>query len=388
MLIEERKSKKDLLIERLDEVSLGKIYDASFKAMMRLQMFFMMRTHELILAFGKAAEGEILHAGGKEGMLDGASGFALQSQLLMMWGDTWLDWMVEFQQARREAGRIAFGVQAVIHQRLVSDQWTALSKQKAESGMQISEAVVDGVYNPQLRILMDVAEEYLHGDALNLSGRIWRIDQEARNGINTAILNGIQNGSSAWDIAKQLEQFLGAGQGCPRWTSTRLYGRTKTEIADGDTTGLLNGADCNGSGVSYNALRLARTELQKIHSLATDRMMAQQPWVEAEQVKTSPAHGEQDECDAAAGGGENGDGVYPVGTVELPLHPNCLCYKTAVLMNEKDFSKRMKEWLNGGEWDEIDQYANDLGVPLDTNFMPAALSLAVWLFGEELSLKG
>jgi hypothetical protein len=380
MLIQERKSKNDLLIERLNEVSLGGLYRASFLAMMRLHLFMTMRTHEILLAFGKKAEGEILHAGGKVGTLDGASGYVLLSQLLMTWGDTWLDWTGEFQQARREAGRIAFGVQAGSHERLVRP---VVSE---SAGQRFSESIVDGVYEPQLRILLNVAEEYLYGDSLNLSNRIWQVEQEAREGIRTAIMNGVQNKSSAWDIAKQLEQYLGAGADCPRWTSTRLYGRTKSDIAGGDTTGLLSGADCNGSGVSYNALRLARTELQKIHSLATDRMMAQQPWVEQEQVKTSPSHGKPDECDAAASGGDNGDGIYPVGTIELPIHPNCLCYKDAVLMDEKEFSARMKDWLNGGEWVEMDQYSRDLGVPLDTNMMPAALSLAVWLFGEDLKL--
>jgi hypothetical protein len=378
------KKTQNELIQKLDEVALGKIYDASFKAVMRLHLFMTMRTHELMLQYGKHAEAEILRAGGKEGALSGPGTYRLMSDLLIAWADTWEEWTKEFLQARKEAGMIAFGVQAVSHDRLVKP---LVEKQVNEA--QFNESIVDGVYEPQLRILLQTAEEYLHGDALNLSNRIWRIDQDAREGIQAAILNGVQTGSSAWDIAKQLEQYLGAGADCPRWTSTRLYGLTKSEIAAGDTTGLLSGAGCNGSGVSYNALRLARTELQKIHSLATDRIMAQQPWVEFEQVKTSPAHGEQDECDDAASGGENGDGVYPVGTISLPLHPNCLCYKIAVLMSEKEFSKRMKGWLDKTEpWAEMDQYANDLGVDLSTNLLPAALSLAVWLFGEELSLKG
>lgn len=147
----------------------------------------------------------------------------------------------------------------------------------------------------------------------------------------------------------------------------------------------LRGADCNGSGVSYKALRLARTEIQKIHSLATDRLMRQQPWVNSEKINTSPAHGEPDECDDVASGGEKGDGVYPVGTIELPIHPECLCFKTAVLMPQSEFTSQMNDWLKGGTWAEMDQYANDLGVPLESDFAPATLSLAVWLFSDELT---
>ena len=47
--------------------------------------------------------------------------------------------------------------------------------------------MTDGVYDPQLRMLLDVAEQYLYGDSLNLSGRIWRIDRETREGINVVI---------------------------------------------------------------------------------------------------------------------------------------------------------------------------------------------------------
>ncbi len=381
MLMTERKSKEDKYLERLNEVALGRLYLAGFQALMRLHLYFTGRTHEILLEFRDKATSAIVRNSKKDKALESVEGFALQADLMRMWGDTWTNWTAEFQQARREAGRIAFGVQAVSHARLMAPFASELA---ARDGLSES-LVVDGVYEPQLRILMDVAAEYLYGDSLNLSGRIWRIDREARNEISQIILRGVTSQSSAWDVAKELEAYLGAGQDCPRWTSTRLYGRTKSDLAAGDPVGLLSGADCNGRGVAYHALRLARTELQKIHALATDRMMAQQPWVEAEQVQTSPAHGEIDECDAVAGGGENGDGVYLVGTIQLPLHPNCLCYKTAVLMDHEAFTRQMQTWLNGGEWAEMDGYATQLGVPLDSDFTPATINLAVWLFSDDLN---
>lgn len=243
---------------------------------------------------------------------------------------------------------------------------------------------MDDVFGPQLRILLDVAEQYLYGDSLVLSARIWKIDRDARDGMNMVLLNGIQSGDSAWNVAKQLEQFLGAGQDCPRWTSTRLYGQTKKQIASGDV-GLLRDDACDGSGVSYNALRLARTEIQKIHNLATDRMMAQQPWVEEEQVHLSAAHPESDVCDDVTGGGRDGQGIYEKGEIELPLHPNCLCFKTAVLMSEKDFTSKLNAWLSDANaWPEMNRYASDLGVDLSTSLMPAAVNLAVWLFSDQL----
>jgi hypothetical protein len=289
-----------------------------------------------------------------------------------------------------EAASIPFGVLAVAHERMVlpivERQTSKVEERETLDVQRLTETVEDGVFSPQLSVLLNVASDWLYGDGLNLSGRVWKVDQDARDGMNMVLMNGISSGDSAWNIAQALEQFLGANADCPRWTSTRLYGRTKSDIAAGDTAGLLSGNACDGSGVSYNALRLARTEIQKAHALATDRVLASQPWVQMEKTNLSPAHVGNDICDEVANGGEKGDGVYPVGTIELPLHPNCLDYKTAVLMASTDFTQRMNGWLNGSEaWGEMDDYAELVGGDVSQSVLPNAVNLAVWLFGEDLA---
>lgn len=389
------KTKTAKLIEQLDSISLGKIYKAAFRALLRLQLHFIGRTQELILEFGDKAENMILKHGGKDQIIDGTSGLILQHKLNESWETTWSVWEEEFQQARHEAGMIAFGVAAVFHDRLVVPVASELSEAQINEG-----TVVDGVYDPQLKVVLNVAENYLHGDNLTLSHRIWRVDRLARDGISEVLMKGIANSDSAWNVAKDLEQFLGADADCPRWTSTRLYGLTKREIAQGDTTGLqtrpkgaakgsltalLQDNPCTGKSVSYNALRLARNEIQKIHALATDRMLAKQPWVEQEKINLSPSHGEPDECDDIAKGGKKSNGVYPVGTIQLPLHPQCICFKTAELMPEKEFTSKLNGWLKGNEeWSEMDSYASDLGIDMSISHKPATVSLAVWLFSNDL----
>jgi len=215
------------MLKQLDSIPLGRMYQASFKAVVRLHLYFTGRTHELFGEFSDKARVEILKAatpprlGEGDRVLDGSAGLKVQSKLTELWNETFSQWQVEFERVRVEAGSIPFGVWAMAHERLalpvISDRRSA-----------ISEAVIDGVFLPQLRILMNAASEHLYGDTLNLSGRIWRIDREAEDGINAILLKGIANGDSAWNIAKELEQFLGANADCPRWTSTRLYGRTKT----------------------------------------------------------------------------------------------------------------------------------------------------------------
>ena len=387
MFIMESKTSK--LIARLDEVALGNLDKASFKALLRLQVFFTGRTHELILEFGKQARSVLVDYGGADGILNGSTGFQAQSKLLKLWGDTFKTWQDEFMAARREAASLPYGVMAVRHERLLAAPLSqATSPQIGESarfgGNELTEGIEDGVFKPQIEILLQAASEWFYGDSQNLSGRIWRIDGEGRTAINNALMKGIADGDSAWNIAKNLEEFLGAGQDCPRWTSTRLYGRTASDKSAGDTTGLLSGNDCDGRGVSYNALRLARTEIQKAHALATDKVMAAQPWVEMEACHLSASHPEADECDDIVEGGDKNDGVYPVGTKKYPLHPHCFCYKTAVMMDEKAFTSSLNGWLNGESWPEMDGYSNSIGGDLNVSLMSNAASLAVWLFGEDL----
>jgi hypothetical protein len=389
MFVMESKTAK--LIERLDEVALGNLDKASFKALLRLQVFFTGRTHELILEFGKQARAVLVDYGGADGILNGSTGFQAQSKLLKLWGDTFKTWQDEFMAARREAASLPYGVMAVRHERLLAaplSQATRSAPQIGESarfgGNELTEGIEDGVFKPQMEMLLQAASEWFYGDTQNLSGRIWRIDGEGRTAINNALMKGIADGDSAWNIAKNLEEFLGAGQDCPRWTSTRLYGRTASEKSAGDTTGLLAGNDCDGRGVSYNALRLARTEIQKAHALATDKVLAAQPWVEQEQCHLSASHPEADECDDVISNGEKGEGIYPVGTIEYPLHPHCFCYKTAVLMDEKEFTSQLNGWLNGESWSEMDDYKSMIGGDVNVSLMSDSLSLAIWLFGDEL----
>jgi hypothetical protein len=371
------KSKSAKMIEQLDSIPLTRMYQASFKAVVRLHLYFTGRTHELFSEFSTKAQAMILRKGGRDQVIDGTDGYIIQTELVKLWGDTFTAWSEEFQSVRREAVSIPFGVMAVAHERLVRP---VVSGQLSV----VSERVEDGVFSPQLGTLLNAAEQYLYGDSLNLSQRIWRIDRDARDGITNVLLNGISTGDSAWNIAQQLEQYLGANQDCPRWTSTRLYGRTKTQIAQGDTTGLVS-SPCDGRGVSYNALRLARTEIQKAHALATDRILLSQPWVEKEQIHLSAAHPETDICDDTVQGGEDGKGIYAVGDIELPLHPNCLCYKTAVLMDEKEFTSQLRGWMQGTEqWSAMDDYADLIGGDVQKSILPNAVNLAVWLFSDDL----
>lgn len=264
----------------------------------------------------------------------------------------------------------------------------------AEAGPPLIGVEATVFFQPQLQEILAVTADRVYGDGFKLSQRIWNLDEDSRRGIQQVIAAGIANGNSAWNIAPQLEKYLGAGQDCPRWARERLFGLTKSEIAAGDETGLLRGSPCLSNGVAYNALRLARNEIQIAHAAATDAIMARQPWVEAEKINLSPSHPAIScACEGIASGGDNGDGVYPKGTIVLPIHISCLCVKTAVLMKDEEFIKRLRGWMDGSAaWPEMNTYAGWVGataktigegVMLAKLYTQLALPMLTWLDGGE-----
>jgi hypothetical protein len=296
-----------------------------------------------------------------------------------------------FYGARREAAKLAFGGWALYHAwaaHLAQDVLTesrALQEQDAPT--------FNPLFEPQLNAVLDAADARLYGDGLDLSARIWQLDEASQRGIRQVLAEGVSVSNSAWNLAQKLEQYLGAGAECPRWTSTRLYGLSKQQIADGDRTGLYSKAACAGQGVAYNALRLARNEIQWAHHAATDAVFAQIPWIEREQIMLSPNHPDIGcACEDVVVGGEDGDGVYPKGEITIPIHVQCLCNKLAELMEPDAFVGRLAGWVRGTtSWGAMDAYAATLGLPPAEVFTVSlaagiANSLALWLWGDEDAL--
>jgi hypothetical protein len=354
-------------------------------AQMRLQLWTVGETHRILSEFTTKAQGIIVRLAGSDGTLDAGTALRAQQDVTGAWTQNYIEqWVPMFQALRREAVSIPFGSLAI------RQEW--LRKLAGRQKMLGEASTTDTVFDPQLRSLIEAANQRFYDDGLQISSRIWKLDREARSGIQQALMQGVAEKKSAWQIAKDLEQFLGASGDCPRWTSTRLYQLTKKDIASGVRTGLKTGAECDGQGVAYKALRLARNELQAVHGLATDRITAAQPWIEKEQIVLSPAHPKPDICDDVIAEGEDGQGIYPKGTISLPIHVHCLCYKVAVMMPEDEFTGRLSDWVNGGSDPMMDDYAHFVGaeskgqrgnlfdISLLNDFIGQAL--IVWLIGD------
>jgi hypothetical protein len=376
------------LVRSLADIRPGQAYAAGYAALLRMHLYLIGETHQRLLDFGAQARGILLGAAGEDGTLDGMGLFQAIQELEAAWRETFDDWERLFQALRWEAGGLAFGVLAVLHRAYIEE-----AGEGQPQGLPLQEAVeadIDGgVFKPQHQGLMNAAEQHIYSDGLNLSQRVWQLDNESLEGIKRILYNGVANGDSAWNMAKELEQYLGAGQDCPRWTRTRLYGLTKKEIAAGNRTGLYSREACAGQGVAYKALRMARNEIQIMHGMTTDALLAMQPWVEQEKISLSPSHPPIGcECEDVVKGGEDGDGVYPKGTITIPIHPQCLCLKTGVLMPEEQFGRLLGGWVRGEPWAAMDEYAGMLGVsPLDVFAVSLAVGMAngliSWLWGSE-----
>lgn len=110
-------------------------------------------------------------------------------------------------------------------------------------------------------------------------------------------------------------------------------------------------------GVSYAAMRLARTEINNAHHETSKRMAETRPWVRAMKWNLSRSHPRPDICnDYAETDHENlGRGVYTKGNAPSKPHPQCLCYLTHVQIDDDEFVNNL---VNG----QYDNWLSDRGV--------------------------
>jgi hypothetical protein len=267
--------------------------------------------------------------------------------------------------------------------------------ERAMTEQQVVEA--SPVFDPQLQAVLQAANERLYSDGFQLSQRIWRLDRDSLEGIRRTLLRGIAERESAWNLAQELEAYLGFDAECPRWSTTRMFRMTPTDRLF-SRVGLysrVDGGPCASLGVSYNALRLARNEIQIAHMMATDAMFANAPWIGYEQIVLSPDHPPIGcECEDIVAGGIDGEGTYEKGEISLPIHVQCMCYKLSVLTPREEFVSKLRGWMQGTQgWPAMDQYAARLGVGSHQVTNPSLLvswgpSLLTWLWGNKEALTG
>ncbi len=169
-------------------------------------------------------------------------------------------------------------------------------------------------------------------NGMMLSYRIWKTGQNAQSAIQNIIQSAVASGQNAVTTAKALEQYVKKGAG----TLARHY-PAMMEHMQGRVP----------KNLSYEALRLARTEMTAALGQGQIRAAQATPGVKGIKYCLSSAHRIVDICDGLARNNEAGlgPGVYAVDDPPpYPAHPNTMSYLVTVYEKPEDFAKRLKEW--------------------------------------------
>lgn len=352
-------------------------------ALSRLTLYTIGETHRILSGF----QDYLLELATSN---EDSEGFADVSGILQSWGivseqykKAFDAWTQLFTAARIQAGSLPFAVLAAQHNHFMggaelAEAETLVSITGFESGTLGSEDIelVQRMFVKRRDEALKAAQQNVSSDGFTLSHRIWRIQNDGLSGIKAVIADVYANRTSTLKLAKSLEDKLGADADMPRWVASRLYGMTATERMQSDK-GLLSG-QATSRGIAYNAIRLARTELQIANHAVSTSIVANLPWVTGRNVVLSPAHPVSDICDKWASGGP-----YPKTQSILPLHPNCLCYYIDVLSSMADFKSSVQGWMTG-ENNDLDAYADWLGTRQVNEKLPLRKlslvdSLEIWI---------
>ena len=173
-------------------------------------------------------------------------------------------------------------------------------------------------------------------NGLNLSDRIWNQTKQFKSEMELALEVGIGEGTSAKEIAEQLEQYLE--------NPDKLFRRVRDK-----ENGMLRlskhaQAYNPGRGVyrsSFkNAQRVARTEINGSYRRSDNERWQKLDFVVGFEIKRSQNKTQCDICDSMIG-------VYPKTYVWAGNHANCRCFKVSILATSDEINQLELMMLNG-----------------------------------------
>ncbi len=184
---------------------------------------------------------------------------------------------------------------------------------------------------------------------LKLSDRIWQTGENARNTIRDIIQESVVTGQDAVKTARMLERYVQGGAKTLTAEYPNMMKRMKGRVP---------------KDISYEALRLARTETTAAFGEGTIAAARVTPSYKGMKWILSKAHPLEDICDtlAEADGWGLGAGVYPPGEEPMyPAHPNCLCVLLPIHEQPEEFVQRLKRWrVNPDSEPDIEKWYNTI----------------------------
>jgi len=166
-----------------------------------------------------------------------------------------------------------------------------------------------------------------------LSERIWNTDAQMRASLDAYLNDAIRAGKGSLTISREVEKFLNPGQLLPQ--TNKPYGRN----------------------VSYNAMRLARTEISSAYNRAAYEAARLNPYISRYYPVLSRQHPEYDIC----------DDIIAMGPFELedstgvpPFHPNCLCRIEYEVVEDEAFNAVARAYIRSKLSDDEIQEAGKM----------------------------
>jgi hypothetical protein len=184
-----------------------------------------------------------------------------------------------------------------------------------------------------------------------LQNRLWRAGGADASDFRRAIRRSAETGVDAYlsrqenlqGLSKRVykNDLLGRGRVSATINKGLLRGLSARELAN-EISGLIR-PGVRG-GVSYNAMRLARTEINNAFHFSSIRYTREQPWVTGYKWNLSGSHGRVDICNEYAQKNHDslGRGVFKKSNVPGKPHPNCLCYITTVSTPPGKFERQLR----------------------------------------------
>lgn len=357
------------------KLTVGNVDRAQQIAVSRLVLFVAAQIHRTFGAYQSWLSGEVAAASDADGNVSQEKLLTLLPFASSRWRLTLESYRSLLLKAREQAADIAFAGLLVRNNDAFSSPIVRV--QEAFEPTQGDWLKVVELWIRRRNYALQVAQDRVTSDRLVLSQRIWRLDTEGFARLRSRLARGMVERTSAARLAKQMEEYLGADMDLPRWSYARLGKMTPTERMI-DKTGLIHDASKRTQGVAYNALRLARTEIQYANHAMTGQIAQHFPGIVGRYSRLSPAHPKADICDEYAAGGP-----YEVTANFLPLHPQCMCRYEEKMMDPKEFSRSVRGWIVG-ENDFLDDYVSWLGVRQVGPFpltLPMFQTMDLWLEG-------
>lgn len=167
---------------------------------------------------------------------------------------------------------------------------------------------------------------------LTLNEQIWNKNQNYRKNINKILISGVATGEDCVTVARSIEKYVKKGAKSFAKDYPNMMSRMKGRVPE---------------DISYEALRLARTEMTSAYGLSTMKTATLNPSNRGVKFMLSASHPEWDICDIHCGRDDYdlGPGGYPLDKApDYPFHPNCLCIMTQINEEPDSLLERLKAW--------------------------------------------